>query len=942
MSGVWKTDISGANQITGVYYLKGTESTDGSQRLIVTAEDRFGIEKRTDGVWNLSETMAGPETIYVGHGLSLSAAGHHISTSSPLLDTKQLVVQVPYDNNGTEEPKTPILAAKEVREITHSDDSGEITGTTIAFSISPAGDQIVTKVYYQTGSTAATQPVHIVVYNGTDATGDKYFDRWYPAETFEADTEIEFLTPGLSYEDGAQIYAEFISLADISLKADAGNTQPWRAADRWILSHDNLPHAPAWEEKTYTVDDIIIESGYYYKCIVTGAQTGTFASNIGKWKAYPQSVPNHNAGILGAMPALTDNENGTISLPGCDVVLYPNGIWSNEASVFTLSSATNMELTDDDTNYVIASYNSGSPEYQVTLDVSIIEESSIIPVYTIFREGDDLHVLSWDRLSNGLPNRLHARLVKTQRFAHQNGIGISESGTRTIQVSEGIIWHGASIVNINEWDSSITPFFWHKHVSGVWTKDITLNSYPNTLYDDGTDIQTLSNNRYVPIWLWLCVEETPHIHMILGGEYKTSELAASESIPSNLPEIITSHAVLLGRLIVKEGAATAYRIQSAFEGVFSATGICGIRIIDSDGDTSITTEENEDEDKIRFTTAGQERAIITNAGKFGVGTSAPDTASHVDSNDDNGVAISTLENTAGKIQIFRVDATPESSIVGSIGDIASDSTNGILYLKDSGSATNTGWQAIGGVPSFKSYSLSNPGNAGTFYVGGHYAYAQNDGNLTIGGTVTQTFGTAGQAHGAHAFIVAAGPGGTDLVLTVTGVSIMDDGTRNDADSEIIVADTDTATTNQYFETTKKWLGQITYTLTGSAGSFDFNYGFVKYEDFGNRDFTIIKFEGTGESRANETGLNIELLHHEPTAFIYDATSFIPNQTALVSLATDYGTNNDVASGDGFAYKRSGLSTTVNGSSGDGIIIRVTTAVNNSINDATFHIGVNLK
>ena len=308
----------------------------------------------------------------------------------------------------------------------------------------------------------------------------------------------------------------------------------------------------------------------------------------------------------------------------------------------------------------------------------------------------------------------------------------------------------------------------------------------------------------------------------------------------------------------------------------------------------------------------------------------------------NTVAITTFQNTAGEVQIFRVDATPEGSVTGSIGDMAIDGTSGFFYLKKSGSATNTGWQIIGGGSTFKSYSLANPGNSGTFYVGGHYAFSAADANLTRGGAITQTFGNAGEAHGSHAFCVASGAGGTDLVLTVTGVSITDAGARNDTDSEIIVADTDAASTNQYFETTKKWLGQITYTLTGTAGSFDFNYGFVKYEDFGNRDFIVTDFDATGEARANETGLNIELLHHEATAFLYHVDAFIPNQTALISLATDYATNNDVANGDGFAYKRTGLTTSIAGGGSEGLIIRVTTAVNNSINDASFHIGVTLK
>lgn len=313
-----------------------------------------------------------------------------------------------------------------------------------------------------------------------------------------------------------------------------------------------------------------------------------------------------------------------------------------------------------------------------------------------------------------------------------------------------------------------------------------------------------------------------------------------------------------------------------------------------------------------------------------------------DSNAADTTAILSIENTGGDFQIFRDDASPESVITGSIGDLMIDTTGGALYLKNTGSATNTGWVAIGAaIPIYKSYSLANPGSAGTFYIGGHYTAPAADVTLTIGGTVIQVHGTAGEASGTHSFVVASAAGGTDLVLTVTGISIADDGTRTTSDSEILVADTDQAITDQYFETTKKWLGQVTYTLTGSSGAFTFNYGHVKYDDFGNKNFTITDFEVTGLMRANETGLNIELLHHEATAFVYSAAAFSPNVTPLISLGTDYSTDNDVGTGESFSYKRSALSAAVIGGDSEGVIIRVTTVVNNSINHANFHIGVNI-
>lgn len=46
---------------------------------------------------------------------------------------------------------------------------------------------------------------------------------------------------------------------------------------------------------------------------------------------------------------------------------------------------------------------------------------------------------------------------------------------------------------------------------------------------------------------------------------------------------------------------------------------------DLDGDTLIQVEESNDEDKIRFDTAGSERMIIDNTGKVGIGTTTPST-----------------------------------------------------------------------------------------------------------------------------------------------------------------------------------------------------------------------------------------------------------------------------------------------------------------------------
>jgi hypothetical protein len=298
---------------------------------------------------------------------------------------------------------------------------------------------------------------------------------------------------------------------------------------------------------------------------------------------------------------------------------------------------------------------------------------------------------------------------------------------------------------------------------------------------------------------------------------------------------------------------------------------------------------------------------------------------------------------AGDTDLYVRTSSPAGVVTGNPGDlsIVTSGINSAMYLHEGAAANNTDWSRIvtvGNRLNTRSYSV-NPIAGGTYYYGGYYQAPATSVTLTIGGTVTQTFGVANVAYGAHAFCVAAGPGGTDLVLTVTGISISDAGVRNDADSEIIVADTDQATTNQYFETSKRWLGQVTYTLTGAAGSFTFNYGFAKYEKFSKTDFVIKDLIIEGLADGNEAGLDVSLLKHQTTGWTYSAAAFTPGTTPVIDLATDYSVNDQLADNNYFAYERSDINVSVSGSSNEGILVRLGTVNNNVIQNATINITV---
>jgi hypothetical protein len=224
---------------------------------------------------------------------------------------------------------------------------------------------------------------------------------------------------------------------------------------------------------------------------------------------------------------------------------------------------------------------------------------------------------------------------------------------------------------------------------------------------------------------------------------------------------------------------------------------------------------------------------------------------------------------------------------------------------------------------------------GTFYTGGYYDAPAADANLTQAST-TVSYGTANSPYGAHAFLVAGGAGSANagtVSIIVSGTSITTSGTRTATDSETIVSNITTMSANAYYQTTKRWIGRITYTLTPAGGAAnyaaDFNYGLAAYDTFDQRDFTIKDIELMGRAGANDASFDVKLLHHKMTGWTYSAAAFVPGSTTICSLATDYSTESDLKQNERFKYERE-LSTNISGTSGEGFLIKIVTTIEKAV------------
>ena len=198
-----------------------------------------------------------------------------------------------------------------------------------------------------------------------------------------------------------------------------------------------------------------------------------------------------------------------------------------------------------------------------------------------------------------------------------------------------------------------------------------------------------------------------------------------------------------------------------------------------------------------------------------------------------------------------------------------------------------------------------------------------------------TWGTANGAYGAHFSVVTGAIAGDEIAVTVTGTSITDAGTRTAADSEEITIPNATAA-DSYFETSKKWLGQVAVETTGGT-AISCDYGWTKYWDAANSDFTVAGMEALWN--AIKTGnLNIELMHHKATGWTYTGSGPTP-PTAIKSMQTIYNTEYSTVAGEEGAFKITPVGTSVAGSGSEGILVRVTTASQGQLDSGQINISV---
>ncbi|KKK75234.1 hypothetical protein LCGC14_2875740, partial [marine sediment metagenome] len=225
-----------------VVYLKGSETTDGSIRLIIDPSDeRATLEIRQNEVWNFAELKLAQGSLLLGREASVSAASHHLVIKSPVIEEKHLVVNQDFDDTGTKSPESTIAAAKQIRVIGQSDNSVEQSLNNHSSVLAVTNESIVDKLYLKTGSVVASANIKVVLSHGIPPNDAVSFQFNIPASSFPANSEVIIdLSPGDGFNPNIQANLFVTSNNAFSLLYDTTSTFLWFALDSQQIDHEEV------------------------------------------------------------------------------------------------------------------------------------------------------------------------------------------------------------------------------------------------------------------------------------------------------------------------------------------------------------------------------------------------------------------------------------------------------------------------------------------------------------------------------------------------------------------------------------------------------------------------------------------------------------------------------------------------------------------------------
>ena len=324
--------------------------------------------------------------------------------------------------------------------------------------------------------------------------------------------------------------------------------------------------------------NIDIPSGYYIKMGNNGsaayveydgsaffAGTVTALRYVGK-----PDYHNHQAGIEGT-PTITEGTGGNagkISVATGEAWFFDDST-RDDMTLHTIADSGWLTLAGDDTTYICADRDTDTwAQITVLTDIDYLR---YIPYFIVFKRAtsNNLHHQVIPLNAHGDIEANYSRKLNVDRYGRESGLeAITVDGSHYITCDGGIVWAVYTRYTILPITAATRQFLCS---SDGAVSSHTTPAVNNTQYDNGAGLQTLDPTKWVINYLFRGVEEQDHCYTVLSNSFDTLEAAKASSTITYIPELISSHAILIGRIIVEQGQdIDPANIESSFTNTFGA------------------------------------------------------------------------------------------------------------------------------------------------------------------------------------------------------------------------------------------------------------------------------------------------------------------------------------------------------------------------------------
>ncbi len=241
---------------------------------------------------------------------------------------------------------------------------------------------------------------------------------------------------------------------------------------------------------------------------------------------------------------------------------------------FDWSASNGNAIPADTTRYVGVEYNAGSPQV-VIKSADTWDNTTDFILGVVTNEGGTLHITQSNHAVGDHARFMIERLHEVNGLQRASGVILGEDGAnRNVTVSAGVLWEKLNEISISAIDTSGADTFdiYYRDGIGGHTKVAAQSVYPNTEYDDSSGLLAdIGNNKYAAMYFYIELDD--ELVMVYGtATYNTLAGAQLDPVPTDLPDRLVHHGLLIGRIIIKKSAVSGV-VETRFIETFSNTGV---------------------------------------------------------------------------------------------------------------------------------------------------------------------------------------------------------------------------------------------------------------------------------------------------------------------------------------------------------------------------------